>query len=242
MSTDSTVSEGMSPAAHQGLGPLVTHDDYDWADQRNNRRRRENESLSKEEAAAAAASDVPRLDRLNVMRESSVHNKGMLDGGVRQLCARNAQAPGIEKIRAAGLDPLYEPDACAFEVVPLTGDKYSAAFFTIGNVGWLYSPASAKKSNVRGDNEFTAALIGLIIRYRPHVLDAVSFTRLVRSLDHGARLGAACGEFVDIVEAGEWRLDFQTMSRISAISVPRRSEHQRVRAGRRGAISWPQPS
>src|SRR5262249_29644724 len=145
----------------------------------------------------------PRLDQLNVMRESDEYNRALLDGGARQLWARNADAPGIELVRRAGLRPLDGPDPdLGFEVHLIHGHHFRAAFFVIDNIGWLYSPASAKLSNSRGDNAFTATLCSLVSEHRPHVLDAVSFTRFVRSLDFGPAMGAMCGRFVDQVRAG----------------------------------------
>ena len=209
------------------LGPLVIASDYDWADQRGARALR-----------PEARSEVltgPRLARLVVIRESDRYDRIMFDGLLRQSWARNHEAPGLKVIRRAGTDPLYKPESCPFDVVPITGEGFRASFFIVGDTGWVYSPASAKTSNSRGDNEFTATLCALIAEHRPEVVDAVAFTRLVRSLDHGPRLGAVCGQFVDRVYAGTEVLDFKENPAwsqflwvfLSAMSSASRDEIQR---------------
>lgn len=194
-----------TPPSPVDLGPLVTASDYDWADQRAARAAR----APTPDAGVNVTSTGPRLDRLNVTRESDGYDRELLDGGVRQSWARNSDAPHLDQIREAGLDPLYHPDRCPFDVVTIRAERFHAAFFVVGNVGWLYSPSSAKSTDSRGDNAFTATLSKLIAEYRPIILDSVSFARLVRSLEHGPTLGATCGQCVDLVLAGQHRLDFK---------------------------------
>jgi hypothetical protein len=240
MATSPTTRPLSRGTLEDALGPRVSRDDYDWSDQRNSRLLHAAYEQEPEFSSRAGARG-PRLDQLNVMRESDVYNKGLLDGGVRQLWARNAEAPSIDLVRAAGLRPLEEPGAdLGFEVIPLKGDHFRASFFVIDNVGWIYSPASAKRSNSRGDNEFTATMCSLIEDHQPRILDAVSFTRLVRSLEHGPALGAACGRYVDQVRAGQNVLDFKSNAQgahmlwtfLSAQSATERDEiQQRHTAG-----------
>lgn len=187
------------------LGPLVTAEDYDWADQRGARAARSADDAPESPSIGTG----PRLDRLIVNRESDEYDKALLDGSIRQSWERNSDAPHIDTIRDAGLDPLYQPKRCPFPVVTLSGERFRAAFFVLGNVGWVYSAASAKSANSRGDNEFTAMLCQLITQYRPVEVDAVAFTRLVRSLDYGPLLGSVCARFTDRVRAGEETLDFK---------------------------------
>ena len=183
------------------LGPLVAAADYDWADQRTSR-------------ALDLPDDPPetpphRLAKLVCNRESDSYDWNGFESIIHRSWSRNHDAPYIDDIRRAGLLPLTDPEQCSFPVIPIRGDKFHAAYFELGNVGWLYSPGSAKHSNKEGNNDFTGTLSYLIEQHRPVILDAVGFNRLVRSLEHGPRLGAAVSRYVERVEAGDYVLDFK---------------------------------
>lgn len=220
---------GERPTAE--FGPLVDSGDFDWSDQRTARATRTTPGGPRGPVAAPEQ----RLERLVVIRESDRYDRALFDGALRQGWARNSNAPDIDTVIAAGLDPLDHPERCPFEVVPIVGQQFRAAFFALGGCGWVYSPGSAKTKNPAGDNEFTETLCTLIAAHRPVVVDAVAFPRLVRSLDHGPRLGAVCGEYVDRVEAGQYVLDFKEHPEwaqllwviLSAIASAERDEIQR---------------
>lgn len=214
------------------LGDLVTAEDYDWADFRAAQGRRKPKT-------GPGITSGPRLRKIIVVRESSTYAKKLFQAALMQAWDRNANVSSMDIVREAGQKPLYEPDDCPFEVLTIKGKAFHAAFFIVGDVGFIYSPASAKLSNKRGDNEFTATLVALIMRHRPIILDAVAFTRLVRSLDHGPELGLACGKYVDVVLAGDAKLDFKGNPAwsqfmwvfLSAMSSAGRDEIERQKVG-----------
>ena len=156
------------------------------------------------EALRDRVKDAPkRWKLLVVIRESAVSDWLLFRGMAQQTWARHKDLPGIDAVVAAGLKPLEDPASCPFPVVTLREGRTKAALFEVEGTAWLYSMASGAKTNSNGDNEITVLLSKLILEHRPQVLDAASFTRLVRNVLHGLALQQVCVRHVDQVRAGD---------------------------------------
>jgi hypothetical protein len=110
-----------------------------------------------------------RLDRFMILREADDgYGRIMLEGAAAQLWLRNADAPHIDKVRAAGLDPLYAPSQGPFLVTPLPSAGIRGVFFVVDNAGWIHATTGRHRpSRPDADNPFTNALRALVAEHRP---------------------------------------------------------------------------
>lgn len=135
-----------------------------------------------------------RLDHLVVVRESA-YDIYLMEGLLGQTIAKVGDIPGAAEIGSIGAERLYkEPDKYG----AIEHRQGTSRILTIERDGALYllSMGSAAKSDDAGENGFVRFLTSLVQAYRPEVLWAVNFTRLVRSPFHAASLIKVLAEHV----------------------------------------------
>ncbi len=162
------------------------------------------------------ASTGTRARRLFVVRESDEFDLLLFDAMREQTYQMHRTDPAVLAVMGAGLTPLdrsgaftvkiEEPDGAQRELVVLTEEivrgRTRAVLFQVEGVWHLWSMSSAAKTDCDGVNDFTAILIEVIERLRPHHVHAANFSRLIRSHDQGSLLQHKMSGRVDVVHAG----------------------------------------
>lgn len=157
-----------------------------------------------------------RAERLFVVRESDEFDLLLFDAMREQTYQMHRTDPAVRAVMGAGLTPLdrsgsftvqiEEPDGASRELVVLTEGivrgSTRAVLFQVEGVWHLWSMSSAAKTDGDGVNDFTAILIEVIERLRPHHVHAANFSRLIRSHDQGSLLQHKMSGRVDVVHAG----------------------------------------
>ena len=158
---------------------------------------------------------IPRLDErardLVVVRESAVYDHTLMDGCIQHTLSYCKHLPGYEGARQVGLDPLLRPEALPAGVaaVPLAHRGTRGVLFSIEGTLFFYSEASAAKTDVQGDNQWTLILNALLERVRPEQLHVVALSRLVRSFEMAGLVHSTVTRNVKTVYAGGARIPMQ---------------------------------
>ncbi len=169
---------------------------------------------------------IPRLDErardLVVVRESAVYDHTLMEGCIQHTLSYCTTLPGHDLARSVGLDPLLHPDALPAEVVavPLAHRGTQGVLFSAEGTLFFYSEASAAKTDVRGDNQWTLILNALLERVRPERLHVVALSRLVRSFEMAGLVQSTVTRHVDKVYAG-------------GVPIPMRGEGEQM-----GQLMW----
>lgn len=145
-----------------------------------------------------------RVQRLVIVRESNEFNVVLMRAMVLQTLCYLDDSPAVRRAKDLELDPLTAPAGELRELqrVSLRFGRAKAVLFEIDGIYFLYSMASAAKSNQQGENDFTLLICEVINKLRPVEICVASLSRLVRSYEHAPTLLTAVSKNVDRVRPG----------------------------------------
>jgi len=154
-------------------------------------------------------SDDRRAKALVIARESSTHDRLLMEGMIAQTVSQVRHLPGAEEVLAAGIDPLDGKGP--FETVQFRKNGTSIALFQHESVVYLYCTGSAAKVNSDdGENVFVEFLCQVLQSYRPRVTYAAAFSRMVRALEVSGNLYKAILTNTDLVQIGPIEIDLKS--------------------------------
>ena len=120
-----------------------------------------------------------RIDHLVVIRESSRHNRELMEGMILTTLSKVLDLPGARELVQAGLDVFDNPNE--YSAVSKRVGRSTIRLIERDGVLYFYSMGSAAAKDLADGNAFARELVGAIRHYRPRTVWADSLTRLVRS-------------------------------------------------------------
>lgn len=190
----------MTLPTHPGLSP--NNEACDADQDPNNRVALQDALETLERAGYALAPDRPRARAIVVIRESAEHDETLMAGLIASSAGSFDYLPGADVVAALGINLLKNLGGAEYPTRTIRQGRATAVVLEVGGVFWVLSMYSAAKTNSKGENDFTLLLCKLILELRPHELCAVTFSRFVRSFQHGADLLTHVIRHVDVVRAG----------------------------------------
>lgn len=194
---------------------------------------------------------VRSLEHLVVVRESSVHDRLLMEGMIHQTMAKVQRLPGAGEVDRAGLDIFDHPDRYGATVE--RHGKSVFGFLQRDTVLYLLSMGSAALTEADDTNVFVSRLVEVIAAYRPREVWVASITRLVRAAEHAGALLSALTRHVEVVHAEQdihpntpaGKIQFGMLAMIASAErdfIVQRHTTGRVLQWRRGAWipnAWP---
>lgn len=138
-----------------------------------------------------------RIDHLVVIRESSRHNRELMEGMILTTLSKVLDLPGARELVQAGLDVFDNPNE--YSAVSKRVGRSTIRLIEREGVLYFYSMGSAAAKDLADGNAFARELVAVIRHYRPRTVWADSLTRLVRSTQAIGEILSALAENCDRV-------------------------------------------